>query len=167
MPLKATDETRRIVKKPIGILVKDEAGLRSLLKGFKGRLVSVGDIVSEKLLDLGFNPSLCVVDGKTMRTIFPGVKRFKHGRKLFTLVNPPGTVSEESWRVFKEALASAPSTILVEGEEDLLTIVAVKTVSKGSLVLYGQPGEGVVVVKVDESSKKLIQRILETMEPSE
>jgi uncharacterized protein (UPF0218 family) len=167
VPLKATDETKRIVKRPIGILVKDEDGLRSFLKGFKGRLVSVGDIVSEKLLDLGFNPSLCVVDGKTMRTIFPGVERFKHGRKLFTLVNPPGTVSEESWRVFKEALASAPSTILVEGEEDLLTIVAVKTVSKGSLVLYGQPGEGVVVVKVDESSRKLIQRILETMEPSE
>lgn len=167
MPLKATDETRRIVKKPIGILVKDEADLRSILKGFKGELVSVGDIVSETLLDIGFNPSLCVVDGKTMRAIFPRVERFKHGRKLFTLVNPPGTVSEKSWSVFKEALASAPSTIFVEGEEDLLTIVAVKTVSNGSLVLYGQPGEGVVVVKADESSKKLIQRILETMEPSE
>lgn len=167
MPLKATDETRRIVKRPIGILVKDEAGLRSILKGFKGKLVSVGDVVSETLLDMGFNPGLCVVDGKTMRASFPRVERFKHGRKLFKLVNQPGTVSEESWRVFKEALASAPSTILVEGEEDLLTIVAVKTVSNGSLVLYGQPGEGVVVVKVDESSKKLIQRILETMEPSE
>lgn len=167
MPLKATDETRRIVKSPIGILVKDEAGLRSILKGFKGKLVSVGDIVSETLLDMGFNPSLCVVDGKTMRTSFQRVERFKHGRKLFTLINRPGTVSDESWRVFKEALASVPSTILVEGEEDLLTIVAVKTVSNGSLVLYGQPGEGVVVVKVDESSKKLVQRIMETMEPSE
>lgn len=167
MPLEATEETRRIVKRPLGILIKDEAGLRSLLQGFKGILVSVGDAVSEKLLDMGFNPRLCVVDGKTMRASFPGVERFKHGRKAFTLVNPPGTVSEESWRVFEEALASDPSTILVEGEEDLLTLVAVKIVSNGSLVLYGQPGEGVVAVKVDESSKKLIQGILETMETME
>jgi uncharacterized protein (UPF0218 family) len=156
-----------MVKRPIGILLKDEDGLRRILQGFKGILVSVGDVVSETLLEMGFNPSLCVVDGKTMRESFPRVERFKHGRKTFRLANPPGTVSEESWRVFKEALASAPSTILVEGEEDLLTIVAVKTVSNGSLVMYGQPGEGVVVVKVEESSKKLIERILDTMYSSE
>ncbi len=163
MRLKASEETRRVAGKPLGVLLKGE-DLRILLEGFNGILISVGDIVSQSLLDMGFKPSVCVVDGKTLRTSFQNVERFQRGRRVLKLVNPPGTISEESWSVFKEALDSQPSTILVEGEEDLLTLVAVKTAPNGSLVVYGQPGEGVVVVDANESSKKTVSVILGTME---
>jgi uncharacterized protein (UPF0218 family) len=161
--LKASEETRRIVRKPLGTLL-DIGGLRRLLEGFNGIIISVGDIVSQSLLDLGFIPGVCVVDGKTLRTCLHSVGRFQEGRTVLRLVNPPGTISEESWSVFKEALDSQPSTILVEGEEDLLALVAVETAPVGSLVVYGQPGEGVVVIRVDASSKKNVSEILGTME---
>ncbi|MEM3646689.1 MAG: GTP-dependent dephospho-CoA kinase family protein [Thermofilum sp.] len=166
MHLKASEETRRLARKPLGVLLKDE-DLWVLLKGFNGVLISVGDIVSKRLLDMGFNPAVCVVDGKTMRTCFQDVKRFQQGRRVLRLVNPPGTISDESWSVFKEALDSQPSTILVEGEEDLLTLVAVKTAPNGSLVMYGQPEQGVVAVNANESSKKIVSDILGTMEACE
>lgn len=161
--LKASGETRRIVRKPLGVLLKGRE-LSDLLKGFNGVLISVGDVVSKSLLDMGFNPSVCVVDGKTLRTRFQKLERFQHGRNVIKLVNPPGTISEESRNVFKKALESQPATILVEGEEDLLTLVAVETAPDGSLIVYGQPGEGVVVVHVNKSSKKMVSDILDTME---
>lgn len=161
--LKASEETRRIVRKPLGALL-DTDGLGRRLKGFKGVVVSVGDVVSQSLLDMGFNPGVCVVDGKTLRTRQHGVERFQQGRRVLRLVNPPGTISRESWSVFKQALDLRPSTILVEGEEDLLTLVAVETAPDGSLVVYGQPGEGVVLIEVNASSRRAVSEILGTME---
>jgi uncharacterized protein (UPF0218 family) len=163
VPLKATEETRRIVRRPLGTLLRSEAEIRSILKGFNGLLVTVGDIVSTSLMEMGFNPGLCIVDGRTMRRPMPVAERLKQGRLFFRLANPAGTISDESWRIIKEAIESAPSTLVVDGEEDLLTLVAVYTAPEGSLVLYGQPGEGVVAIRVDEFSRRMVSNILETM----
>ncbi len=160
--LEASEETRRIVRRPLGALL-DTDGLRKMLKGFSGIIISVGDVVSQSILDMGFKPGVCVVDGKTLRTCTHSVERFQKGRIVLRLVNPPGTISEDSWSVFKQAIDSQPSTILVEGEEDLLTLVAVETAPYGSIVVYGQPGEGVVVIEVNESSKKRVLEIVGTM----
>ncbi|MGQ9478543.1 MAG: GTP-dependent dephospho-CoA kinase family protein [Thermoproteota archaeon] len=166
MSLEATDETRRIVKQPLGRLLKDEVEFERMLSGFKGLIISVGDVVSRRLLEKGLRPNVCVVDGKTLRERLQDTDLFKLGRRVITLTNRPGTVSSDSWRVFREALANQPSTVIVKGEEDLLTIVAIQTSPEGSLVLYGQPGEGVVAVLVDESSKRLVSSILGTMRPA-
>ncbi|MBO3770076.1 MAG: GTP-dependent dephospho-CoA kinase family protein [Thermoproteota archaeon] len=163
MSLKATEETRRIVKKPLGILLRGESEIRSFLKGFNGPLITVGDIVSESLVQMGFEPRLCIVDGKTMRKPIIVAECLKSGRRIFLLTNPPGTISKDSWNVVKEAVSSPNSTIIVDGEEDLLTLVAVQSAPEGSLVLYGQPGEGVVAIRVDESSRKMVSEILGTM----
>jgi hypothetical protein len=53
---------------------------------------------------------------------------------------------------------------VVEGEEDLLTLVAVVEAPENSLVVYGQPREGLVVVKVDEKIKKRVKEIVDSME---
>ena len=53
---------------------------------------------------------------------------------------------------------------MVAGEEDLLTIVAVLKACENSLVVYGQPQQGVVVVKVDATSKHKAGLIVEAME---
>ncbi len=54
--------------------------------------------------------------------------------------------------------------MVVDGEEDLLTLVAVLCAPENSLVVYGQPHEGIVVVKVTEKTKRKIRRIVEAME---
>jgi len=53
---------------------------------------------------------------------------------------------------------------LVEGEEDLLTIVAVLCAPENSLVVYGQPHEGIVVVKVTEKTRETMRHIVDAME---
>ncbi|MEM1557131.1 MAG: GTP-dependent dephospho-CoA kinase family protein [Thermoproteota archaeon] len=163
MSLRATEETRRIVKNPLGVLLKNESEINSLLKGFKGFLITVGDIVSTRLIEMGFEPDLCIVDGRTMRQPIPVAECLKKGRRILTLTNPPGTISGESWKVIEQAISSSKSTVIVEGEEDLLTLVAIKSAPDDSIVLYGQPWEGVVAVKVNKSSRKMVLEILGTM----
>jgi uncharacterized protein (UPF0218 family) len=53
--------------------------------------------------------------------------------------------------------------VLVEGEEDLLTLVAVLKAPENSLVVYGQPHEGIVAVRVDKTTKEKVRQIVETM----
>jgi uncharacterized protein (UPF0218 family) len=54
----------------------------------------------------------------------------------------------------------------VEGEEDLLTLVAMAVAPLGSFVIYGQPGEGLVVVEVDDAAKNRAWCFLEGMRRS-
>jgi uncharacterized protein (UPF0218 family) len=52
----------------------------------------------------------------------------------------------------------------VDGEEDLLTLIAILYVPEDSFVIYGQPYEGIVVVKATEAKKEEISGILNSME---
>jgi uncharacterized protein (UPF0218 family) len=78
--------------------------------------------------------------------------------------NPPGTITEESWIAFQNALRQNGLTkIVIDGEEDLLTIVAVLSAPINSFVIYGQPTEGIVVVKVNKENIKKMQKIIDSM----
>jgi hypothetical protein len=48
----------------------------------------------------------------------------------------------------------------VEGEEDLAVIPLVLAAPTGALVLYGQPGEGVVLRCVDREARKAARTFL-------
>jgi uncharacterized protein (UPF0218 family) len=50
--------------------------------------------------------------------------------------------------------------IFVDGEEDLAVIPLVLAAPSGAAVLYGQPGEGVVLRIVDASAKREAETIL-------
>jgi uncharacterized protein (UPF0218 family) len=79
--------------------------------------------------------------------------------------NPQGTITEEAITAVREALESEEQThIVVDGEEDLLTLVAVLYAPEKSLVVYGQPHEGIVVVKVTSEKKTEAAEILKAME---
>jgi len=54
-----------------------------------------------------------------------------------------------------------PVVIFVEGEEDLAVIPLVFAAPPGVAVLYGQPGEGVVLRIVDEAAKQEAAAMLE------
>jgi uncharacterized protein (UPF0218 family) len=52
---------------------------------------------------------------------------------------------------------------MVTGEEDLITLPLVAYAPIGSIILYGQPSQGIVVVRVErriqETAKHLMRRI--------
>ncbi len=49
--------------------------------------------------------------------------------------------------------------LLVDGEEDLLTLVAVLYAPENALVVYGQPNQGIVVVRVTSKKRAEAERI--------
>ncbi len=163
-----TPELRVRLKKPFGILVRGSfAETMGKLDAIVERekppiIVSVGDAVSRNLHEHRLNPQLLITDNKRMR------KRIKprvFAAKLFHVKNPQGTITEEAITAIKEALESDERVqIIVDGEEDLLTLVAVLHAPENSLVVYGQPYEGIVVVKVTSEKKAEAEEILKAME---
>ena len=78
--------------------------------------------------------------------------------------NPAGTISKEAVHVLQSALQTpSPVTVKVEGEEDMLALPLFTMAPKGSVVLYGQPLEGIVLVNITEEkqneAKELMNKI--------
>jgi hypothetical protein len=137
--------------------------LGAILKTEKPTLIiSVGDIVSRNLHAHGFNPQLSITDNKCMRKRIPsGSYAAEH---VVHVKNPEGTITEEAIMAIKEELKSGSRTqIIVDGEEDLLTLIAVLHAPEGALVVYGQPNEGIVVVNVTSKKKAEAAGILKAM----
>jgi uncharacterized protein (UPF0218 family) len=53
-----------------------------------------------------------------------------------------------------------PSTVIVDGEEDLAVIPLVIAAPNGAIVLYGQPHQGVILRRVDFEAKKTARHFL-------
>ena len=87
-------------------------------------------------------------------------------RRTFRVRNEPGTISSNAWAAVHEAVQSGNAVMIVDGEEDLLTLVAMAVAPLGSFVIYGQPGEGVVLVEVDGEARKKAHSFLEGMNES-
>jgi GTP-dependent dephospho-CoA kinase len=54
-----------------------------------------------------------------------------------------------------------PVRIFVYGEEDMLALPLFIMVPDGSVVLYGQPLEGMIIVKVNEDIRRKAQYLLD------
>jgi uncharacterized protein (UPF0218 family) len=81
--------------------------------------------------------------------------------------NPPGTITAES----QEALYSALEynngfRLVVDGEEDLLVLPLMAMLPEGSVIVYGQPREGMVVIKLTEKNKQWARDFMNSMEQS-
>jgi len=164
-----TPELREKLKAPLGLLIQgsfDETmkTLRELIEKEKpSKIISVGDAVSDSLTRHGFSPQVLIVDNRVMRKVIQPIAL--DADQTLHVKNPPGTLTEEAWTVIKDALKGKRRTkVLVDGEEDLLTLVAVLCAPENSLVVYGQPREGIVVVKVTEKTRETMRRIVDTME---
>ncbi len=129
-------------------------------------LVTVGDYCTKDVIERGRQPDLALVDYKTRRE-----ERLEYARTLddfgeavLELDNPPGVIAREAWLVLSEAFKSKKRVrVDIRGEEDLLALVCIALASPGSVVLYGLPGKGAVVVHVDARVKGLVKDILKRM----
>ncbi|WP_416840175.1 GTP-dependent dephospho-CoA kinase family protein [Haloferax sp. DFSO52] len=125
-------------------------------------LVAVGDVVTFYLRRAGRPPDVAVIDGKTKReAVSDEIRRAVETGRLVEVTNDPGTISRALVAALRDALdADEPTTILVEGEEDLATLPAVLAAPLGSTVVYGQPDEGMVRLTVDEAAKTEMRDLL-------
>jgi len=127
------------------------------------KIVSIGDIVTQHMIERGISLDVLVVDNKTMRKpIQPIVVDVD---QTLYAENPAGAITNEAWDTIKQAIAQDKRVrVMVNGEEDLLTIAAVLSAPEDAFVVYGQPHAGIVVVKVTEEARRKMQRIVDSME---
>lgn len=156
------------MKKPLGKLIRgNEKDVASLLKKnfreWKPKVVvAVGDKVSSTLNSIGVHPKLTIYDKKIERKVVStaSIECFK----TVNIKNPAGMLRGEALNSVRLALKSNVQIGLrVEGEEDLLTLPAILYSPLGALVVYGQPGEGVVLVKVTKNKKEYVEKIMKKM----
>lgn len=161
-----TPALRRRLKRPLGRLFPavDVRGEDFLALAVSAALiVTVGDRVTETLQETtGRPPDVFVVDGRERRSARE-LPKIAHAVTLRAR-NPAGSITREARTALKKAFSGErPAMVLVDGEEDLLTIPAVIEAPPGAVVFYGQPLEGVVAVKVDQDSKARASELLQKM----
>lgn len=136
--------------------------IKSNMKKYK-YIITIGDVVTLTLTIGGISPKLSIIDCKCLRRkcLTLNALRGKF-RNIIKTYNPPGRITVEAWNSIKRALREQDNTLLeVQGEEDLLAIPAILEADNGSVVIYGLPLRGMVIVEVDNNVKKLLRRILD------
>ena len=165
------DELRSLLKDPLGKLCKGDGlecveAMRSELLAAK-KVAAVGDMTAFYLLKAAIVPDLAVVDNKTKRMPVPDhvVESLDHDSyKTVEVKNPAATLTGELIDQIKAALNGFERVkIIVDGEEDLATLPAILYAPMGSAVVYGQPDEGSVLVKVTADKKKQIEDLMKRM----
>jgi uncharacterized protein (UPF0218 family) len=167
--LELPDSLRSELKAPLGPVYTDS---EALLRDASEPIVAVGDVVTYHLIEADYTPAVALVDERTEResvrdVIADTIAEYEGFEKTERVSNPPATLTEQLLSTLSTALADAPATstlIEVDGEEDLAALPAVMMASRGTSIVYGQPGEGMVLGTVDETLQANVRDILSRMD---
>jgi hypothetical protein len=162
------ERLRTTLRRPLGELIPgSEIDLGQVLrntiaKGKPTRLILVGDSVSRQAFQAGVTPDVMIIDNLEKRE---KAIAYAHRRnRVITAKNQAGRIEQNARLAVEQAIRGEADLVEIDGEEDLLAITAVIAAPLGSLVVYGQPNEGVVLVRVSKESKAEAEKILEQME---
>ena len=154
------------LKTPLGKLILNDSSEKEsyIQKIYSEKVViTVGDATSELLLGMGLTPLLHIIDGQE--------KREKRSPPLaesvnteLTVKNNPGEISTESFNLIKTIFEQKPPIrLLVDGEEDLLVLPVCLFAPANSVVMYGQPNEGLVIAEITNEVRDKVQKIVNQM----
>jgi len=160
------ENIRNQLKTPLGDLIKEEiVNKENILTkiGSEPIVITVGDRTTENMINLGIMPQIQIVDGleKRNQRLVPVDDTINTN---LSCKNPPGEITEESMQVIQKAFScESPVRIIVDGEEDLLVIPVCIFAPENSVVIYGQPNEGLVIVQITPEIRAKVQKILDVM----
>lgn len=150
---------------PFGELLSEKEAIGRLRRCEK--LVTVGDMVSLRMLENGIEPDVMVYDLMTERSAMP-VLRDMMGKVagLDVMVkNPAGHIMPDMVKQIQGAMARKTRTKMqVEGEEDLAALVCAACAPDGTCIMYGMPRKGVVLFSVDEEVRNKARTLMGSME---
>ena len=160
------ENLRNELKIPLGKLIKNNSSEKEdyIKKIYSEKVViTVGDATSELLLQMGLIPLLHIIDGQE--------KREKRSLPLADAINTelsvknnPGEISVESFNLVKNIFEEKPPIrLVVDGEEDLLVLPVCLFAPKNSVVMYGQPNEGLVIAEITNEVRDKVQKIVNQM----
>jgi GTP-dependent dephospho-CoA kinase len=164
--LKLPNSLRNQFKNPLGVLLPEDIADKAHISEYLSNnsyIITVGDRTTEKMIDFGLIPSLQIIDGVEKRKERE-LPKLENATEL-TVDNPAAEITPQSIDVIKQAFTlQSPVRIVVNGEEDLLVIPACVYAPENSIVLYGQPNKGLVIVKVTPEIRNKTQGLLDLME---
>ncbi|MBN2121689.1 DUF359 domain-containing protein [Candidatus Micrarchaeota archaeon] len=136
-----------MLKKPLGKLVPFESAL-SIVRGKK--VIAIGDEVVFNFLEAGVVPFVSVFDFRTLRAPVRGAVEKRISGEYPAPMRMEKEAGELSMEMFVAArsLLKRGGALLVMGEEDLFALPFAMII-EDEAVVYGQPGEGCVVVSKD------------------
>lgn len=165
--MKLPDTLRDQLKNPLGLLIlESDVNKQNIQKHISENsyVITVGDRTTEKMINFGLIPSLQIIDGQEKR-IKRNIPKISEVSTFFTCDNPAAEISSDSIETIKQAFISqTPVRITVNGEEDLLVVPVCIHAPENSIVMYGQPNEGLVVVKITPEIRNKTQKLLDSME---
>ncbi|MCE9652582.1 MAG: GTP-dependent dephospho-CoA kinase family protein [Nitrosarchaeum sp.] len=165
--MKLPDSLRDRFKNPLGILIPESEANKSNIQKYLSKnpyLITVGDRTTEKMIEFGIIPSLQIIDNQEKRVKREHAKS-NHRFTELACDNPASEITPQSIDMIKKAFTSqTPVRLTVLGEEDLLVIPVCIHAPENSLVMYGQPNEGLVIVNVTPEIRNKTQRLLDLME---
>ncbi|MHA2338062.1 MAG: GTP-dependent dephospho-CoA kinase family protein [Candidatus Hodarchaeales archaeon] len=181
------DSLRSQLAEPMGQLytfiddVPPERRILPLLQQQNSLVVTVGDVVTDSLFSVHFYPNIAIIDNKTLRGEYKSNNL--SNLETFYVRNPPATITHSAWNMihnlyksFKEdnirekmdlshhSNKENTKIVVIDGEEDLLVIPCIMVAPIGSLILYGQPKQGIVIINVNKSVKETIANLLQKFE---
>ena len=157
---------RNQLKIPLGLLLlENQTDKKNIQKHISKNsyIITVGDRTTKKMIEFGLIPSLQIIDGQEKR-------EKKEPPKLanaieLTVQNPAAEITSQSIEMIKNALTMQPPVrLFVDGEEDLLVLPVCIYAPENAIVLYGQPNEGLVIVKITPEIRNKVQSLLDLME---
>ena len=145
------------------------AMLESIPEG-SGLLVAVGDVTVKGLMDMGILPDIAFVDGQTKREALDAslqVEAEKFSLRK-SVQNPPGQLTPALLDAVRWSPEQDESVLIeVEGEEDLAPMFVLATAPLGTVIVYGQPRQGVVMRILDMEAKHRSRNLLVHFEAEE
>ena len=177
------EKLREELRKPLGKVFKTTKSLIHHINKMEWtKMIAVGDIIVNSLLEKGIELDIKVIDFRSRRK--PLKKKFQilnnksqinnkskilnsksleiENSDLFgtwnlglsASINKPGTINIKTVEKLRKLVKKGKGWLVIDGEEDLLALPAILFAPLGSLVLYGHWQLGVVCVEVTENSKK-------------
>ncbi len=164
------DSLRPELQKAFGRIIKNEDIVREVPHNRDNIVISVGDVTTQAIFLTGVKPALVIIDLYVERRPYQSFDAFKFPKQyeIVHVASGPGYISRDAIEVIKGWSKTVRRrrrvVMVVDGEEDLLTIPAIIHAPVGSFVYYGQPPkgdkefgtykEGLVEVKVTKEKKK-------------
>jgi uncharacterized protein (UPF0218 family) len=161
-------ERRSDLKKPLGKLLRGDIKDNLLILGCiiskkdPPKFATVGDYVSKHIIKGKLHPDIVIIDHRIMRE---DVEPLDLEREKLYVKNPPGSITIEAQKILHEAITfNKKMGIVVEGEEDLLVLPLMAMMPIASVIVYGQPSEGMVVVTLTEERRRWAKNFMTIME---
>ena len=163
--MKLPDSLRDQLKIPLGLLLPiGQDNKENIQKHLPDNsyIITVGDKTTEKMIEYGIIPSLQIIDGfeKRKKREFPKLGN----ESQLKIDNPAAEITLQSIQIIKNAFQmTSPIRLIVNGEEDLLVLPACIHAPKNSVILYGQPNKGLVLVQITTEIRNKAQTLLDMM----